>query len=391
VKNSFLEVDYYQINKHRQKACGDSFFSKKTGERSILVLADGLGSGIKASVLSTLTTTMAAAFINFGMDIKRTAEVIIETLPICSFRKIGYSTFTIIDAQSDDKIRIIEHDNPPFVLIRNGEVLTCEKQAIELSTNRKAHLYYSECELLPEDRLIIFSDGVSQAGVGRPGFLLGWMQRGVEKYLLELLQEQPNISAGLLSKKLSLRAKELDGGRATDDITAAAIYLRKPRRTLVVTGPPYKKEHDRVMAQIVTSFEGSKVICGGTTSEIISRECGIPVCVNLAEMQKSIEIPPTATMQGIDLVTEGTITISRALQLLEQDANIDLIPNNAVRKLIELLINSDIIEFVVGTKINEAHQDPALPKDLEIRRNLIRRLARVLEERYYKQTQIRFV
>ncbi|HOH47009.1 MAG TPA: stage II sporulation protein E, partial [Candidatus Cloacimonadota bacterium] len=192
-------------------------------------------------------------------------------------------------------------------------------------------------------------------------------------------------------KALAQRARDFDGGKAADDITCAALYLRKPRRTLLVTGPPYKMEHDKVMAEIVRGFQGMKVICGGTTSEIISRELGIPVLVNLKEMRKSMEVPPSADMEGIDLVTEGTITISRALQLLEQDANLDSLPDNPVKRLMSILINSDIIDFVVGTKINDAHQDPALPKDLEIRRNLIRHLSRIMEEKYYKQTGISFV
>jgi len=146
-----------------------------------------------------------------------------------------------------------------------------------------------------------------------------------------------------------------------------------------------------VMADIVKSFQGAKVICGGTTSEILSRELGIPVLVNLKEMRNSKELPPSADMQGIDLVTEGTITISRALQLLEQNTNLDTLPDNPVKRLMSILTNSDIIDFVVGTKINEAHQDPALPKNLEIRRNLIRRLSQVMEEKYYKQTNITFV
>lgn len=391
MRDSFLEVDYYQISKHGQQACGDSIYSRKTGERTILVLADGLGSGIKASVLSTLTTTMATAFIKSRMDIKRTAEVILETLPVCSYRKIGYSTFTIIDVLLDGQIRIIEHDNPPYVLIRNSSVHEVEKQSIALSTDRKTHLYYSEFQLEPEDRLILFSDGVTQAGMGRPNLLLGWQQSGVTDYIQELLQGKPHLSAGEISKQLAHKARDLDGNRAADDITCAALYLRKPRRTLIVTGPPYKQEHDKVMADIVKEFQGVKVICGGTSSEIISRELGIPVRVNLEEMQKSFDVPPTAVMEGIDLVTEGTITISRAMQLLEQDASLETLADNAVKRLMQVLINSDIIDFVVGTKINDAHQDPALPKDLEIRRNLIRRLSKIMEEQYFKTTNITFV
>lgn len=391
MKSYFLEVDYYQISKAGQLACGDSFYSRKQGDRTILVMADGLGSGIKASVLSTLTSTMASAFISAKMDIRRAAEVILETLPVCSKRKIGYSTFSIADVFSDGKMRLIEHDNPPCVLVRNGKTVKIQKQSIKFEAKHDSVIHFSEFQLKPEDRLIVFSDGVTQSGMGRPGMLLGWQQSGAEAYIQLLMKEDPDISASELCKRLAKKAEEHDLGKAADDITASAIYLRKPRKTLLVTGPPYKREHDALMANILQKFEGKKVICGGTTSEIISRELNRPVNVNLKDMRSSLEVPPTANMAGVDLVTEGTITLSRALQLLEQNVPPETLQNNGISQLMEILIASDIIDFVVGTKINEAHQDPALPKDLEIRRSLIRRLAFVMESQYFKQTNIRFV
>lgn len=387
----FLEADYSQICKHGYQSCGDSFYSIKTGDRIVCVLADGLGSGIKASVLATLTTTMAAGFISSNMDIKHAAEVILETLPVCSYRHIGYSTFTIIDAGLDGKVRIIEHDNPPYVLIRDGQVLQVQKQEIPIKSFRKSHLYYSELELQPEDRILYYSDGVSQSGMGLPHLPLGWQEKRVEEYLLGLVQNNPKISAGELAKNVAQKAREYDGNKAADDITCAALYLRNPRHTMVFTGPPYKKEHDRVLADMARGFTGRKVICGGTTSAILARELGIKIKVNLKEIKHNQEVPPTATLQGFDLVTEGTITLSRCLKALEEDANPDLMPDNGVKRLLKTLLDSDIIDFVVGTKINDAHQDPALPKDLEIRRNLMKQYCRVLEKKYLKSTKIVFI
>lgn len=384
----FLEADFYQINKHGKLACGDSFYSRKTEDRIVCVLADGLGSGIKASVLATLTTTMAANFISSNMDIKHAAEVILETLPVCSYRHIGYSTFTIIDASLNGKVRIIEHDNPPYVLFRGGIITPVEKQEIPISTFRKSHLYYSELDLQPEDRIVYYSDGVSQAGIGRSSLPLGWMERGVEAYLSELMGANAKISAGELSKRTALKARDYDGNQAADDITCAALYFRKPRCTLLMTGPPYKPEHDAILAQICRDYQGRRIVCGGTTAAILSRELDIPVFVNLKEVKTSLEIPPTANMEGIDLVTEGTITLSRCLRILDEDANLDSLPDDAVRRLAKILIDSDIIECVVGTKINDAHQDPALPKDLEIRRNLMKQFCQVLEKKYLKTTSL---
>ena len=143
----FLEADHYQICKQGYLACGDSFYSIKADDGIISVLADGLGSGIKASVLATLTTTMAASFMASKMDIKHAAEIILETLPVCSYRNIGYSTFTIIEAKHDGHVRIIEHDNPPYALIRDQQIIKVEKQEIPIKTFRRSNLYYSEIKL----------------------------------------------------------------------------------------------------------------------------------------------------------------------------------------------------------------------------------------------------
>lgn len=391
MKDYYLELDFYQVCKNGQIACGDSFYSKKFGDRVVAVLSDGLGSGIKANVLATLTTTMAVRFISSNMDITRAAEVIMETLPVCSFRKIGYSTFTIIDAGLDGKINIIEHDNPSFILLRKGTFEKVEKREILLKTERQSQLFYSQIELAPEDRLVFFSDGVSQAGMGLPKLPLGWLEAGTEKYVRSLLEKNSNISAGELSKSVCLKALEYDGNRAADDISCAAMYFRNPRKTILMTGPPYSKDKDKILAKIASDGEGTKIICGGTTAEIIARETGGCLSVNLQEVRVNEGIPPTAKMKGFELVTEGTITLSRLLKVLGENPKIEEMPENAVKKLFMCLLNSDIIRFVVGTKINDAHQDPALPKDLEIRRNLVKQISNTLEMKYMKQTSIEFL
>ena len=256
----FLEADYYQHCKHGYQSCGDSYYSVKNEDGIICILADGLG-GIKASVLATLITTMAAGFITAKMDIKRVAEIILETCPYVP-TAIGY-TFTIIDARHDGFVRIIEHDNPPYVLIRNQQVVEVEKQEIPIKTFRKSHLYYSEIQLQPEDRLIYYSDGITQAGIGVPHLPLGWQEKGVEEFILSLLRQNNYMSARELSKRVVRKAREYDNNLPADDSTCAALYLRNPRRTLLLTGPPYKKEHDSVFADIASQFR-RKIICGGT-------------------------------------------------------------------------------------------------------------------------------
>ncbi len=96
---SFIEVDSCQRAKNGQLISGDVFLSENVKEegRIVSVLSDGLGSGVKASVLATMTATMALKFAVSPMDIQASAEVIMDTLPICSVRQVSYSTFTVAD------------------------------------------------------------------------------------------------------------------------------------------------------------------------------------------------------------------------------------------------------------------------------------------------------
>lgn len=397
----FIEVGYYQEKKHGQGAAGDVFLSKKTSDGHLIsVLSDGLGSGIKAGVLATLTATMAMQFVAEDIPIQRAARIIMKTLPVCKERRISYATFTIVDIDGMSRVRIIEYDNPPYVLIRKS--VECEPIKTMLLVHRRgipkkslpepfanARMYYSSFEALPGDRLIFFSDGVPQSGMGSAPFPLGWGNPAVHSYIQQEIAENPEISARELAQRIVSRALVQDGYRALDDITCGVIYFRKPRRLLVLSGPPIDSNRDRELADLFARFRGKKIVCGGTTATIIGRELGRPVRVCLKDIDP--EVPPASAMEGADLVTEGIITLGKVAELLEQGPRVDRFRANAALRLVEFLLDSDHIDFVVGTKINEAHQDPSMPVELEIRRNIVKRIASLLEERYLKKTTIRFI
>ncbi|MFO7895512.1 MAG: SpoIIE family protein phosphatase [Candidatus Cloacimonadales bacterium] len=389
---NYVEIDYTQVNKKRNVVCGDVFISKKVkGEdRIVSVLADGLGSGIKANVLASLTATMACNYISNNIDILKAAKIILATLPVCSFRKIGYSTFSIIDIDRSGKARIIEYDNPEILLFRQREFIELEKKSYNLKTSedRDVEIKYIETHLQLGDRLIFFSDGVTQSGMGKRAMPLGWDNDMIKRYIYDLFYLDPQISCKNLSRKIVARSVKNDSNLSADDITCVALHYRTPRRTMVITGPPFYQENDRKIALLAEEFSGKKIICGGTTSNIIARELQLEMEVNIEDMRQNPDAPPTATMPGFDLITEGTVTMNNALLILKKKAE----PHNhdSAQKLVEHLLDSDVIHFVVGTKINPAHQDPNLPVELEIRRNLIRNLAKTLERDYLKETKITF-
>ena len=393
-RHHYIEVGHSQIHKHSQHICGDVFLSTRLpGEgRVISVLADGLGSGVKAAVLATLTSTMLSKFVSSDIDITRAAEIIMQTLPICSQRKIGYSTFTIIDVHPDGKTSIIEHDNPHFVLVRNGCKVEVEKESIELinpHSSRPMKLSLSQLVLKPEDRIVFYSDGVSQAGMGSKEKPLGQGEETVLETIDFCLSDNQQVSALEMAERITRRSEHLDQDKAKDDITCGVIYFRKPRKTLIVTGPPYDEERDREVALSFKNFDGKKVICGGTTSGIIARELNLEIKVNLQMFRK--DIPPESIMEGANLITEGTITLSKVYADLRDDTLKDRKDTDTIRRLGEILLDSDLIEFIVGTKINTAHHDPKLPQELEIRRNLIKNIAQLLEQKYLKKVFLQFV
>ena len=356
-RRNFIEVDYCQSAKNGQIASGDIFLSRKFKEenRTIAVLSDGLGSGVKANVLATLTATMALKYTSSFIDIKRTAEIIMDTLPICSVRKISYSTFTIVDMDTLGNTRIIEHENPPFIIIRDGKIFPVEKSNIHLKKWQERRISFAQFQARLGDRIVFFSDGVSQAGMGEFRTPLGWGMRNVEKFVEETVSRDQGISASALTKKIAAKAQEVDCIGPRDDITCGVMYFRNPRRLLVLTGPPFSRDKDPELARLVNTFDGRKVVCGGTTANILGRLLKRDIAMDLDFFDP--EVPPTSRMKGVDLITEGTITLAKVASLLEDGVNPDTLARNAVRQLVSLLLDSDIVQFVVGTRINEAHQE----------------------------------
>jgi hypothetical protein len=389
---SFIEVDSCQRAKHGQFISGDVFLSRKVEPegRMISVLSDGLGSGVKASVLASMTATMALKFTASPMDIHESAEIIMDTLPICSVRKISYSTFTVVDMASSGETRIIEHGNPPFLLIRPNGELHVEKTEVRPKRWEDRVISFSSFDVQREDRIIFFSDGITQAGMGEYRTPLGWGMESVDKFVREKIDRYPYISARELSRSLVARAEEVDGLSAKDDITCGVVYFRSPRQLLVMTGAPFNRAHDTDLAKMAERTPGRKVICGGTTANIVSRMLNRPIQIDMRQQLHS-KVPPSAKMDGFDLVTEGTLTLGEVLRMLEQGFDPEEMRSNAAVRLATMLLDSDIVKFAVGTRINEAHQDPNIPVELDLRRNIVKRIARVLESKHMKRVLIHYL
>ncbi|MEE3349046.1 MAG: SpoIIE family protein phosphatase [Candidatus Gastranaerophilaceae bacterium] len=386
----FIDIDCSQVKKYNQNAFGDYFVSKRFPDESrlVAVLSDGLGSGIKANILSCMTATMLSQFIsNDQIPIHKAAEIIMNSLPVCKVRHISYSTFSAIDCYDDGNARIVEEGNPDFIWIRDGEVIEPHYEIIQSKTfkNRKLKVYKLKFKL--GDRVIFCSDGVTQAGLGGGRLKLGLRRDGLINILKEKLSAEPEISSSDLATYIVHQARNIETDRnPKDDISACVLYFRKPREALVFTGPPYHQQKDSEYAQMFWNFKGKKAISGGTTANLISRELNIPITMDTTISVG--KLPAISFMDGIDLVTEGILTLTKTLEYLE---NGELDIDNAAGKLVKFLLDSDCIYFMVGAKLNQAHYDPALPIEIEIRKNIIKKIAGILQDKYFKKVTVQYM
>jgi len=392
-KDFFIEINSQQRNHDGERICGDVFQYRyiREEDRVIAVLSDGMGHGVKANMLATLASTMALNFTREHKDVDRIADIIMNTLPVCSQRKISYATFTIIDIESTGKISILEYDNPPVIVLRNDKLLETETTTIRLEKVRHAGKSLRKYSFIPrkEDRIIMCSDGVTQSGMGSDAYPFGWERENVINYIRNLIKGDKSISADALSGKIVTMAHKNDGYRAKDDISCAVIYFREPRKLLLCTGPPYQKDKDKELALKVKEFKGKVIISGGTTADIIARELNRPVTDNL--VFEDPELPPESFIQGIDLVTEGILTLQKVNEILKTYSNSVKLGKGPADKIVKLFMESDEIHFIIGTRINIAHQDPSLPVDLEIRRTVVKRIARLLEEKWLKKITFEYI
>ncbi|HRY31938.1 MAG TPA: SpoIIE family protein phosphatase [Bacteroidales bacterium] len=394
MKQAFhVEIDSQQVNHWEGRICGDVFLSGKIKEenRVIVVLSDGLGHGVKASVLSALTATMAMNFTREHKEFNKIAEIIMNTLPEDSERKISYATFTIIDIDLNGETRILEYDNPQAIVLRQNTLLEPVWWDILIPGEKVRGKELRCCSFTPvkEDRIVICSDGIVQSGMGTARYPFGWGREAMQAYILRLVSTTPDISATRLSAKLLNMAVANDEHQPKDDTTAAVIYFREPRKLLLLTGPPYEADKDRELAQTVSQFNGKKIVCGATTIEILGRELGKEI-IDSFEFHDP-DLPPVSSMEGIDLVTEGILTLSKVAEILKRYNNTTRLGKGPADQIVRQFLDSDEIDFLIGTRINEAHQDPSLPVELEIRRTVIRRIAGILEEKFLKEVKMNFI
>lgn len=370
-----VDICWKSFNKNREELCGDKVEVLKTEDSSIIILADGMGSGVKANILATLTSKILGTMFREGAEIDACVETIARTLPICKEREVAYATFSILQIFRDGEAYLVEYDNPKCVFIRNKEIINYpyRERVIE---GKKIREYRFHVEL--NDCFVLMSDGAIWAGEEET-MNYNWEWDDMAAYTLKCTNE--TLSAARLAAMLSQVCYDLYGQKPGDDTTVAVTRVIRRQVVNIFTGPPSRKEDDERVVHDFMKQEGRKVICGGTSANVASRVLKREIVTLVKHADP--KIPPMATMEGLDLVTEGVLTIGSALDLLHRYENDDfdeaffdaLDAENGAAKLARLLIEECTdLNLFVGRALNPAHQNSNLPFDLSVRMNLVEQL-----------------
>ncbi len=380
MNNLCADIGYKSINHYGEQLCGDHVDIVEQGEdSSVIVLADGLGSGVKASILSTLTSKIISTMMAEGISLEECVSTIAATLPICSVRGVAYSTFTIIHLIDNREAELIQYDNPHIIFFRNGKNYDYPKS--EMNIDGKT-IYKSVISLEEDDIFVAMSDGCPHAGIGI-AYNFGWKREDIIEYL------EPLTEGGFTAKTLATilvdECYKLYGERPGDDTTACVVRVRKRAPVNILFGPPSNRDDANRMMSLFFSKEGKHIVCGGTTSSIAAKYLGKTVKPSLNF--ESSDVPPIAEIEGVDLVTEGVITINKVLEYAK-----DYLTDNesyshwgykrdGASLICRLLFEEATdINFYVGRAINPAHQNPDLPINFNIKMNLVEELSKCLKQ-----------
>ncbi|MDD6011782.1 MAG: SpoIIE family protein phosphatase [Oscillospiraceae bacterium] len=373
------DIGYYSVNHVGEELCGDNVEVVENDDGIVAVLADGLGSGVKANILATLTSKIISTMIARGLSIEDCVETIAATLPVCSVRGVAYSTFTIIKINRNKEAEIFQYDNPHVIMFRDGVNYDYQKSEINIDGKK---IFKSVIRLKENDIFIAMSDGCPHAGVGNL-YNFGWQLEDITNFMESFTQV--GFTAKTLAKILVDECYRLYGEKPGDDTTACVLRIRKREAVNLLFGPPMDRNDTDKMMSLFFSKEGTHIICGGTTSTIAAAYLGKELKPTLDFVDK--DIPPIATIEGVDLVTEGVITINRVVEYAKDylGAN-EQYQNWSVKRdgasLISRVLFEDAtdINFYVGRAINPAHQNPDLPINFNIKMNLIKELSEALRK-----------
>ena len=381
----FVDLAWKSLNKHEEELCGDKVEVLHTKDSSILILADGMGSGIRANILATLTSKILGTLFAKGIGLEEAVETIAKTLPISGVNGVAYSTFSILQIFDNGKGYLVEYDNPGCIFFRNKQLteLPYRERTVAGKKIRESHFTVQK-----GDAYILMSDGTIYCGTGDI-MNYGWDRDSMAQYAEKCVRT--TNSASRMANLLIDACNDLYGQIPSDDTTIAVARIKEEKIVSILTGPPRNPSEDAAFVADFMKPEGKKIISGGVTGKLAARELGRELEPDNGPMDS--EIPPTSSIRGIDLVTEGVVTLHKVVQMLQEYSSEDvsveffeeLDKDNGASRMARLLIEDcTTVYLFVGRGVNEAYQEKNMPFDISARKNLVQQLEEVLKKMQIK-------
>ena len=370
----FVDFAYGSLFKYKEELCGDKVEFYSDDDIFVMALADGLGSGVKANILATLTSKIGVTMLKEKMKLDDVVETISRTLPISPTLNIAYSTFTLIRVDQGGMAYIAEFDNPSVIFLRGGDFLKLHW------TERiiyKKRIRETSIQLKHNDNLILISDGYKFAGKNG-NWIKPWTYEDTCHYIKKCYLKEMNAKE--MTNNILDLFNELYYYEPIDDTTVATLKIIRDKKVVLLSGPPVDKSRDSEIVNKFKNARGKKIICGGTTARIVSRE-----------LKKSYkpgkivdkDIPPVGYIEGVDLVTEGVITLQKATSILEHILNTTdyevLYKEDGSSKLAKMLYEDSLhIKLMVGKSVNQTNQILELSNKLSNKVDILNHLKDVL-------------
>ncbi|MEG0177073.1 SpoIIE family protein phosphatase [Anaerorhabdus sp.] len=378
-----VESYFKSLNKKNEELCGDKVEIRRNNDSFVMVLADGLGSGVKANILSTLTSTIISEMIASGATVQDAVETMAATLPECQERGIAYSTFTILQVFYDGTAHLVEFDNPATIIIRDNRLVKISRETRVIG---KRKITESTFIVDKDDVVVMFSDGIIHAGIGQT-LNFGWDLPEVQDFLLAYTKNSD--SAKQITQILLANVNNLYDGKPGDDSTVACAKILQAKEARVMVGPPLDEKDDKKVVERLLSASGKKVCCGGTTSNIVSRILGKEI--KMEDLVSLVsDVPPMAYIDGIDLVTEGVLTLQKVNKYLSrcvespeyQEELLQSKGKDGALCMVKMYLQEcSQITFMVGRSDNPAHKAIAYSTiSLNAKIQLIREMAENLKK-----------
>lgn len=349
-----IECGKVSLIKKQETLCGDSSHIVREKDRLTVVLSDGLGSGVKANILATLTSTILATMLSHKLPVEECVYTVASTLPMCRERKLAYSTFTAVQVENNIA-HLVQYDNPMAILLRHGKNKPYSSSRIFVENKE---VYESTIYLEDGDLLILMSDGMTSAGLGKTN-TSGWSREEIidlAERVYEPGMAPQKMAALLVDAAFSLCLEEND-----DDTSAMVLAVRSRNAANIMVGPPENRDEDNKILRLFFGKEGRHIVCGGTTAATVSKYLGKP-SVLLSDTATD-EVPAISRMEGTDLVTEGVLTLQQLVKFGEQYLENPMLSLELPRRTdgvaalaYYLFEEATDINIYFGRAVNEAHQ-----------------------------------